>query len=111
MDLQLNEELLAFREAAREFAQARMAPFAAQWDAEHHFPKDVLAAGGELGFCGLYAPEDIGGLGVSRLASAIVFEELAVACPRRRPISPSITWRPGCGYQQPKASRTIGVRR
>ena len=81
MDLQLNEELLAFREAAREFAQARMAPFAAQWDAEHHFPKDVLAAGGELGFCGLYAPEDIGGLGVSRLASAIVFEELAVACP------------------------------
>ncbi|MEJ5207962.1 acyl-CoA dehydrogenase family protein [Denitratimonas sp. CY0512] len=81
MDLQLNEELLAFREAAREFAQARMAPFAAQWDAEHHFPKDVIAAGGELGFCGLYAPEDIGGLGVSRLASAIVFEELAVACP------------------------------
>lgn len=81
MDFQLNEELLAFREAAREFAQARMAPFAAQWDAEHHFPKDVLAAGGELGFCGLYAPEDIGGLGVSRLASAIVFEELAVACP------------------------------
>ena len=81
MDLQLNEELLAFREAAREFAQARMAPFAAQWDADHHFPKDVIAAGGELGFCGLYAPEDIGGLGVSRLASAIVFEELAVACP------------------------------
>lgn len=81
MDLQLNEELLAFREAAREFAQARMAPFAAQWDADHHFPKDVIAAGGELGFCGLYAPEDIGGLGVSRLASAIVFEELAAACP------------------------------
>lgn len=81
MDLELNEEQQAFREAAREFAAARMAPFAAQWDAEHHFPKDVIAAGGELGFCGLYASPEIGGLGVSRLSAAVVFEELANACP------------------------------
>lgn len=81
MDLELNEEQQAFREAARDFAAARMAPFAAQWDAEHHFPKEVIGAGGELGFCGLYAPEDIGGLGVSRLSAAVVFEELATACP------------------------------
>lgn len=81
MDLELNEEQQAFREAARDFAQARMAPFAAQWDAEHHFPRDVIEAGGELGFCGLYASPDIGGLGVSRLSAAVVFEELANACP------------------------------
>lgn len=81
MDLELNEEQQAFREAARDFAAARMAPFAAQWDAEHHFPKEVIGAGGELGFCGLYAPEDIGGLSVSRLSAAVVFEELATACP------------------------------
>jgi len=81
VDLELNEEQQAFRDAAREFAQARMAPFAAQWDAEHHFPRDVIAAGGELGFCGLYANPDIGGLGVSRLSAAMVFEELATACP------------------------------
>jgi alkylation response protein AidB-like acyl-CoA dehydrogenase len=81
VDLELNEEQQAFRDAAREFAQARMAPFAAQWDAEHHFPRDVIAAGGELGFCGLYANPDIGGLGVSRLSAAMVFEELAAACP------------------------------
>ncbi len=81
MDLELNEEQQAFREAAAEFAAARMAPFAAQWDAEHHFPKDVILAGGELGFCGLYASPEIGGLGVSRLSAAVVFEELATACP------------------------------
>ena len=81
MDLELNEEQQAFRDAARDFATARMAPFAAQWDAEHTFPKDVFAAGGELGFCGLYANESIGGLGVSRLSAAVVFEELAIACP------------------------------
>ncbi len=81
MDLELNEEQQAFREAAQEFAAARMAPFAAQWDAEHHFPKEVFSAGGELGFCGLYASPDIGGLGASRLSAAVVFEELAKACP------------------------------
>jgi alkylation response protein AidB-like acyl-CoA dehydrogenase len=81
VDLELNEEQQAFRDAARDFATARMAPFAAQWDAEHTFPKDVFAAGGELGFCGLYANESIGGLGVSRLSAAVVFEELAIACP------------------------------
>ena len=70
MDLELNEEQQAFREAAQEFAAARMAPFAAQWDAEHHFPKEVFSAGGELGFCGLYANESIGGLGASRLSAA-----------------------------------------
>ena len=81
MDLELNEEQQAFRAAAAEFAAARMAPFAAQWDAEHHFPKDVIRAGGELGFCGLYASPEIGGLGASRLSAAVVFEELATACP------------------------------
>lgn len=81
MDLELNEEQQAFREAARDFAAARMAPFAAQWDVEHHFPREVIEAGGELGFCGLYASPDIGGLGVSRLSAAVVFEELATACP------------------------------
>lgn len=81
MDLDLNEEQQAFRAAAAEFAAARMAPFAAQWDAEHHFPKDVIRAGGELGFCGLYSNPDIGGLGASRLSAAVVFEELAAACP------------------------------
>lgn len=81
MDLELNEEQQAFRDAAREFAAARMAPFAAQWDIDHHFPKDVIHAGGELGFCGLYASPEIGGLGVSRLSAAVVFEELATACP------------------------------
>lgn len=81
MDLELNEEQQAFREAARDFAAVRMVPFAAQWDVDHHFPKEVIAAGGELGFCGLYASPDIGGLGASRLSAAVVFEELATACP------------------------------
>jgi hypothetical protein len=81
MDFELNDDQRAFRRAARDFAAAEMAPFAAQWDAESIFPRATLAHAGELGFCGLYAGEDAGGLGLSRLDATIVLEELAAACP------------------------------
>ncbi|MFC5458883.1 acyl-CoA dehydrogenase family protein [Massilia niabensis] len=81
MDFELSEEQRAFQQAAREFAAGEMAPLAAHWDAECIFPVDVIRKAGELGFCGMYTPEDVGGLGLARLDAAIVFEELASACP------------------------------
>ncbi|MBO9535442.1 acyl-CoA dehydrogenase family protein [Herbaspirillum sp.] len=81
MDFELNEDQLAFQQSARDFAAGEMAPFAAKWDEEAHFPLDVIAKAGELGFCGLYTPEEVGGLGLTRLDATIVFEELAHACP------------------------------
>jgi alkylation response protein AidB-like acyl-CoA dehydrogenase len=57
----LNEEQQAFREAARDFADKELAPYAAQWDAEGHFPREAIASAAELGFCGLYTAEDVGG--------------------------------------------------
>ncbi len=80
MDFELNEDQLAFQQSARDFAARAMAPFAAKWDEEAHFPLDVIAKAGELGFCGLYTPEEVGGLGLSRLDATVVFEELARAC-------------------------------
>lgn len=81
MDFDLNEDQRAFQQTAREFADGELAPHAAQWDAESIFPREVIGRAGELGFCGLYAAADYGGLGLSRLDSAIIFEELAAACP------------------------------
>lgn len=81
MDFELSEEQRAFQLAAREFAAKEMAPHAADWDARGHFPRDVIMHAGELGFCGLYAAEARGGLGLSRLDATLVFEELAAACP------------------------------
>ncbi|MDQ0590505.1 acyl-CoA dehydrogenase family protein [Variovorax paradoxus] len=81
MDFELSEEQRAFAQSARDFAQAEFAPHAAQWDAEAIFPKEAIAKAGELGFCGLYAPERIGGLGLPRLDSALVFEEMAAVDP------------------------------
>lgn len=80
MDFELDETQQALREAAREFAASALAPHAAEWDAESIFPTDVIAQAGELGFCGLYTAEARGGLGLSRLDSAMIFEELAVGC-------------------------------
>ncbi|RTL39551.1 MAG: acyl-CoA dehydrogenase, partial [Burkholderiales bacterium] len=67
MEFELSEEQRAFGEAARAFARSELAPFAAQWDREQAFPRQAIAAAGELGFCGLYAPERIGGLALPRL--------------------------------------------
>ncbi|MCC6296749.1 MAG: acyl-CoA dehydrogenase family protein [Pseudomonadales bacterium] len=80
MDFELGEEQRAFRDAARAFAAGELAPQAARWDEEKHFPRDVIAAAGALGFCGLYCPEELGGLGLSRLDAALILEELAAGC-------------------------------
>jgi hypothetical protein len=80
MDFNLTEDQKAFADTARQFAETELAPNAAKWDQEHHFPKDVIQKAGELGFCGLYTPEEAGGLGLSRLDSSIIFEQLAMGC-------------------------------
>ncbi|MBL4661617.1 MAG: acyl-CoA dehydrogenase family protein [Alcanivoracaceae bacterium] len=80
MNFNLTEDQLAFKEAAREFAEKEMAPHAAMWDRESIFPVEVLKKTGELGFLGLYSPQEYGGLGLSRLDSSIIFEEMSQHC-------------------------------
>ena len=81
MDFELSEDQRAFAETARAFATSELAPHAAEWDRQATFPREAIAKAGELGFCGLYAPERIGGLGLPRLDSALVFEEMAAVDP------------------------------
>ncbi|WP_024303269.1 acyl-CoA dehydrogenase family protein [Pseudogulbenkiania sp. MAI-1] len=80
MDFALTEQQIAFQDAARAFAAHELAPHAAEWDEHEVFPLDVIRRAGEMGFLGLYTPEAYGGLGLSRLDAAIVFEELAAGC-------------------------------
>ena len=77
----LDPEQLAMQETARGFAREHLAPHAARWDAEEIFPVDALRAAAALGLAAMYVREDIGGSGLSRLDAALVFEELAAACP------------------------------
>ena len=60
---ELSSEHETFRKSVREFALAEIAPHAAQWDKDHHFPTDVVHKMGELGLMGLTAPEEFGGMG------------------------------------------------
>ena len=80
MDFSLNEDQKAFVESARAFAEGVFAPNAARWDEESIFPKEALQQAGELGFMGLYTPEQAGGLGMSRLDASLIVEELSKGC-------------------------------
>ncbi len=63
MSYELSREHEEFRRSVREFAEAEIAPNAAQWDRDHHFPIDVVQKMGKLGLMGLTAPEEYGGAG------------------------------------------------
>jgi short/branched chain acyl-CoA dehydrogenase len=63
MSFVLSPEHEAFRRSVREFAEAEIAPYAAQWDRDHYFPVDVVHKMGKLGLFGLTAPEEFGGAG------------------------------------------------
>lgn len=80
MNFNLTEDQQAFVDVAQQFAEAELTPNAAQWDKDHYFPKEVIHKAGELGFCSLYTPEEAGGMGLSRLDSALIFEALSKGC-------------------------------
>lgn len=65
------------RDAARQFAQERLAPGAAARDREHTFPRAELAEMGELGFLGMLVPEEWGGSNLGTVAYALALEEIA----------------------------------
>ena len=81
MDFRLSEEQEAFRNTARAFAAAEMAPFAERWDAAKEFPEATLRRAAALGFAAIYTRDAHGGAGLGRLDAALIFEELARACP------------------------------
>jgi alkylation response protein AidB-like acyl-CoA dehydrogenase len=73
----LSEEHQMIRDALRTFAQERLAPNAARWDKEHHFPKEELKELAALGAFGVAVPEHLGGAGLDYVSLALVLEEIA----------------------------------
>ncbi len=80
MQFQLSEEHYAFRDMAAEFARNKLLPHADNWDEQAYFPKETLREAAELGMAGIVAREDIGGTQLTRLDSALIFEQLATGC-------------------------------
>lgn len=80
MEFNLTAEQKAFQNAAREFAEREIAPFAKIWDEKTIFPVEVFRKAANLGFSGLYVRSDVGGSALSRIDAAIIFEALSYAC-------------------------------
>lgn len=68
-------------ETAAAFAAKRLAPHALEWDADSHFPVDVLRESAELGIAAIYCSDEVGGSGLRRIDAVRIFEELAAADP------------------------------
>ncbi len=77
MHFLLTEEQTMIQDMARQFASAELAPHSAMWDEEKFLDRAIFTKAAELGFCGIYTGEEHGGTALSRLDSALVFEQLA----------------------------------
>ena len=80
MDFNPSDEQRLLIDSARAFASHELAPHAADWDREHHFPVDVLRRAASQGYLALYLDPEEGGLGLSRLSASLIFEQLAAGC-------------------------------
>jgi alkylation response protein AidB-like acyl-CoA dehydrogenase len=77
----LDDDERVITETAAAFAGKRLAPYALEWDATHHFPVDVLREAAELGMAAIYCRDDVGGSALRRLDGVRIFEQLATADP------------------------------
>lgn len=80
MQFELTAEHRAFQNMAAEFARDKLAPFAGEWDEKSYFPLEVFKEAAALGMAGVAARPDIGGSGLTRLDTALIFEQLAIGC-------------------------------
>jgi alkylation response protein AidB-like acyl-CoA dehydrogenase len=73
----LSDDHLAVQDAVRSYVQDQIAPHAARWDKEHHFPAEELKGLAALGCYGVAVPTEWDGAGLDYLALAIILEEIA----------------------------------
>ena len=79
LDFGLGETADMLRETVRRFASERIAPFAADFDAENKFPRHLWPEMGALGMHGITVEEEYGGLGLGYLEHVVAMEEVSRA--------------------------------
>ena len=80
MDFSLTEEQVMIRDMARQFSDAELAPYAAQWEEEKSLSRPTLEKAAALGFGGIYTRGEHGGSEMGRLDAALIFEQLSRGC-------------------------------
>ncbi|XP_051963341.1 isobutyryl-CoA dehydrogenase, mitochondrial [Xyrauchen texanus] len=76
----LTDEQKEFQKVAFDFAANEMAPHMAEWDQKEIFPVEAMRKAAQLGFGGIYVNPEVGGSGLSRLDTSIIFEALSTGC-------------------------------
>lgn len=79
LDFGLGEMAETIRDTTRRFAADRIAPIAAEIDAEDRFPRDIWPEMGALGLHGITVEEAYGGLGLGYLEHVVAVEEVSRA--------------------------------
>ena len=80
MQFDLTDDQRAIQEMAQRFTADAITPFAAKWDEEHYYPREVVKAAAELGFGSIYISEESGGIGLGRVESALIMEAMSYGC-------------------------------
>uniref|UniRef100_A0A8C7MHS0 Isobutyryl-CoA dehydrogenase, mitochondrial n=1 Tax=Oncorhynchus kisutch TaxID=8019 RepID=A0A8C7MHS0_ONCKI len=76
----LSDEQKEFQKMAFDFAAHEMSPHMAEWDEKEIFPVETMRKAAQLGFGGIYVQPEVGGSGLSRLDTSVIFEALSTGC-------------------------------
>ena len=79
MDFRFTEDQLSIQSIARDFAQKRIVPVAAELDAKGEFPLENIREMGQLGLMGIEVPHEYGGAGMDPIAYVLAMIEIAAA--------------------------------
>lgn len=79
MLFELSDDVQQIRDAARDFARGAVLPGAAERDRTHAFPGELVAELAEMGFMGMFIPEEYGGAGLDILSYVVALEEICYA--------------------------------
>ncbi len=79
LNFNLGEEIDMLRDSTQQFADAEIAPRAAQLDLDNQFPGDLWRKFGDLGLLGVTVEEEYGGSNMGYLAHCVAMEEISRA--------------------------------
>lgn len=81
MDFQYSEEQKMISNSAKEFAEQYIRPHIMKWDESQYFPREILEKAGEMGFMGIFIPEEYGGSGLGYHEYVSIIEEISKVDP------------------------------
>lgn len=81
MNFQFSEEQKMISNSAKDFAEQHIRPHIMKWDESQYFPREILEKAGEMGFMGIFIPEEYGGSGLGYHEYVSIIEEISKVDP------------------------------